>query len=93
LNLAPDVLKVTEVRAVLLDAVPLEAAAVMVPDAGEEPTIFGEFRALLPGFELAKLGRTAFYAAASGPDLALLIATGERRLYANLLLTIGAIPK
>src|SRR5262245_4710891 len=92
LNLAPDVLKATEVLAVLADAIPIEAAHVMVPDVGEEPAIFAEFRALLPGVELYALGRFAFYDAASGPDLALVIATGERRIYANLLLTIGVVP-
>jgi len=71
---------------------PIEAAHVMVPDSGQEPAIFAEFRALLPGLELAALDRYAFYDAARGPDLALAIATGERRIYANLLLTIGVVP-
>jgi len=92
LNLAPDLLKATDVLAVLADAIPIEAAHVMVPDAGEEPAIFGEFRALLPGVALGALDRFAFYEAASTPDLALVIATGERRIYANLLLTIGVVP-
>ena len=39
LNLAPDVLTATDVLAVLADAIPIEAAHVMVPDAGEEPPI------------------------------------------------------
>jgi L-fucose mutarotase len=92
LNLAPDLLKATDVLAVLADAIPIEAAHVMVPDASEEPAIFGEFRALLPGIALGALDRFAFYDAASTPDLALVIATGERRVYANLLLTIGVVP-
>jgi L-fucose mutarotase len=92
LNLAPDLLKATDVLAVLADAIPIEAAQVMVPDAGAEPAIFGEFRALLPGVELSALDRFAFYDAANVPDLALVIATGERRVYANLLLTIGVVP-
>ena len=92
LNLAPDLVRVTDVLAVLADAIPVEAAHVMVPDAGDEPPIFAEFRALLPGLELSPLGRFAFYDAAREPDLALAIATGERRIYANLLLTIGVVP-
>lgn len=91
LNLAPGVLPVTEVLRVLAQAIPVEAAAVMVPDTGPEPAIVPEFRALLPGLELTKLARGAFYEQASGPDLALLIATGEQRLYANLLLTLGVV--
>ena len=92
LNLAPGLLNVTDVLAAIVGATPLEAAHVMVPDGGPEPPIFAEFRALLPGMELAALDRYAFYAAARGPDLALAIATGERRVYANILLTIGVVP-
>ena len=91
LNLAPGRLTVTEVLEVLGGAIPLEAAHVMVPDAGEEPAIFAEFRALLPGMPLQALGRFDFYDLARGPDLALAIATGEQRIYANLLLTIGVV--
>lgn len=92
LNLAPGLLAVTDVLAALADAIPVEAAHVMVPDDGAEPAIFGEFRALLPGVALQALGRFPFYDAARGPNLALVIATGERRVYANILLTIGVVP-
>jgi L-fucose mutarotase len=92
LNLAPDLLTATDVLRVLMSAVPVEAATVMVPDTGEEPAIFAEFRELLPGLELQKLGRFEFYDTARGRDLALAIATGERRIYANILLTIGVVP-
>lgn len=92
LNLAPGVLRVTEVLGVLASAIPVEAAHVMVPDSGPEPPIFHEFRALLPGLSLEPLGRFQFYDAARSPDLALAIATGERRVYANILLTIGVVP-
>ena len=92
LNLAPDLLTATDVLAVLADAIPIEAAHVMVPDTGEEPPIFGEFRSLMPGMDLYILRRFEFYDAATRPDVALVIATGERRVYANLLLTIGVVP-
>jgi L-fucose mutarotase len=92
LNLAPGLLTVTDVLAVLAEAIPVEAAHVMVPDSGPEPAIFGEFRALLPGVALQPLDRFAFYDAARDPNLALVIATGERRVYANILLTIGVVP-
>jgi L-fucose mutarotase len=92
LNLAPDLLRATDVLATLADAIPIEATHVMVPESGDEPAIFAEFRALLPGLELSALGRFAFYDTACGPDLALVIATGERRVYANILLTIGVVP-
>jgi L-fucose mutarotase len=92
LNLAPDLLRATDVLATLADAIPIEAAHVMVPESHDEPAIFAEFRGLLPGLELSTLGRFAFYDAACGADLALVIATGERRIYANILLTIGVVP-
>jgi L-fucose mutarotase len=91
LNLAPDLVRVTDVLGAIIGAIPIEAAHVMVPDTGDEPPIFQEFRRLLPDLELTPLVRFDFYDAARGPDLALAIATGERRLYANLLLTIGVV--
>jgi L-fucose mutarotase len=93
LNLAPDMLRVTDVLDVLRETLPIDAAQVMQPDTEDEPPIFREFRALLPDMKLDKLGRFDFYAAARGPDLALLIATGERRLFANILLTIGVVER
>ena len=91
LNLAPGQLTVTDVLRVLLDAIPIEAAHVMLPDSGAEPAIFAEFRELLPEVQLQPLRRFEFYDAARGPDLALAISTGEQRIYANLLLTIGVV--
>lgn len=91
LNLAPGLVTVTDVLRTLIDAIPIEAAHVMSPDGGEDPVIFGEFRELLAGIELQPLGRFPFYEAARGLDVALAIATGEQRLYANLLLTIGVV--
>lgn len=91
LNLAPDLLRVTDVLSVLREAMPIEAAHVMMPEGDREPEIFAEFRALVPQVPLSRLGRGAFYEAARGPDLALVVATGERRLYANILLTIGVV--
>ncbi|MGW5349445.1 RbsD/FucU family protein [Streptomyces sp. NPDC004031] len=91
LNLAPDRLLVTEVLAALADAAPIEAATVMTPPEGTpEPEVFAEFRAALPQLPaLDTLDRFAFYDAARAPDTALVVATGDRRTYANLLLTLG----
>src|SRR5438105_10539072 len=88
LNLAPGVVAVTDVLDVLIDTIPIEAAEVMVPASGGEPPIFAEFRLMLerattapgtgPGeLALAPLSRDAFYAAASAPDVAVAVATGE----------------
>ncbi len=92
LNLAPGLLRVTDVLTVLVDAIPIEAAKVMLPADGKEPAIYHEFRYLLGDVELEPVGRFEFYEAARSPDLALVIATGEQRVHANVLLTIGVIP-
>lgn len=91
LNLAPGKPTATEVLDILLTAVPVEDAAVMTPQDGPEPLIFQEFRSLLPHLELTKFDRFEFYEEASGPDTCLQIVTGEQRIYANLLLTIGVV--
>ena len=92
LNLCPGVLKVTEVLKVVAETVPVEAAQVMATADGTEPSIWSEFRQALPGIDLQPLERFAFYDAASGSDVALVIATGEQRVYANILLTVGVVP-
>ena len=89
LNLAPDVVTVTDVLEVLVDSIPIEAADVMTPDTGEEPAIFADFRGLLPGIQFEPHERWDFYDMARGRDVALAVATGDQRIYANLLLTIG----
>jgi len=91
LNLAPGVLNVTEVLRVLVQAIPIEAVHVMQTADGSEPPIWEDFRTLLPEQRLAPLERFAFYHAASNSDVALVIATGEQRIYANILLTIGVV--
>jgi L-fucose mutarotase len=92
LNLTADLLRVTDVLVVLTTAIPIEAAHTMVTPDGEEPSVVEEFRRILPGVDLQPLEPFKFYEAARGPDLALAIATGERRTYANIILTIGAVP-
>ena len=91
LNLSPGMLRVTDVLAVLTSAIAIEDAAVMDPEDGHEPPIFRDFAHMLPGIELTRFGRFEFYEEASGPDTCLQIVTGDQRLYANLLLTIGVV--
>ncbi len=92
LNLAPGRLTVTDVLEAVLTAIPVEAADVMVTDTGEEPAIHAEFRRLLPNVEWRASERHAFYEKTFDRDVCLVIATGEQRLYANILLTIGVVP-
>jgi L-fucose mutarotase len=94
LNLAPGLVSVTDVLRVLVDTIPIEAAQVMLTDAGEAPPIHAEFRTLLPaGLDLQPLNRFAFYDSVRlDADTALVIATGEQRIFANIILTIGVVP-
>ena len=92
LNVRPGLLSVDQVLGPVLAAVPVEAAHVMSPLSGPEPEAFGGFRELLgPSLPLQVLGRFEFYAACREPDLAVCVATGDTRLYANILLTVGVV--
>ena len=96
LNLSPGVVTATQALEAIVAAVPVESACVMRPEEGPEPAIFAEFRELLDSAgapsELEPLDRFAFYDAGCEDDVGLAIHTAERRIYANLLLTIGVIP-
>ena len=90
LNLRPGLVTVDQVLEPVLAAVPVEAVHVMRPDEGDDPDVFGRYRELLgPGLPLQPLGRFDFYAACREPDLAVCVATGDDRLYANVLVTLG----
>ncbi len=92
LNLRPGMVSVPDVLEALVAVVPVESALVMVPSDGPEPEILTEFRRLLPaGVPLEKKWRLNFYEEAKSPDTALVIATGEQRVYANVLLVIGVV--
>lgn len=99
LNLAPGILGVCDVLRVLAQVVPIEAAAVMAVNKSgpyalpSDPEIWAEFSAILASTDckgkLDPVERFAFYDEARKPDVVLLIATGEQKIYANLMLTIG----
>lgn len=94
LNLRPGLVSVLDALETLLTAVPIESAAVMVPPDGTTPPVHGEFAALLGATTpIAPLDRQAFYDATADSNLGLVIATGEQRIYANILLTIGVVPE
>lgn len=90
LNLAPGKLNVIEVLDTLLTAIPIEAAHVMLTDDSSRPDIYPDFESRLD-VPLTPHARHAFYDLAHHPDVALVIATGEQRLYANIILTIGVL--
>lgn len=92
LNLAPGMVTVTDVLRVLIDAIPIEAVEVMLPESGEESPIHADFRSILaPDVPVTKHTRFAFYEVTRSSDTILVIATGEQRIYANIVLTIGVV--
>ena len=89
LGLMPGVPNVTDVLEAFLDVVTVEKAEVMQPEDGATPAIFVEFSRLLGGMNLEKRDRQDFYRICAEPKIRLAISTGEQRVYANILLTIG----
>lgn len=100
LNLAPGIVGAVDVLKALCSVVPIESAMVMDPPqqgdyAIERPGIWKDFESVLNqenvGLQLEKTGRFNFYEFCQSPDVALMIATAEQRIFANLLLTIGVV--
>lgn len=92
LNWRPGVLDVDEVLTTLLDAVPFEAATVMTPPPDAPVAAHDGYRRVLgPDVPLGTLDRFAFYDAVRAPETGLVIATGDQRSHANLLLEIGFV--
>ena len=89
LNLRPGLATVDDVLDVLVRAVPLESATVMVPPEGQTVPAHDGFREILGDLEWNEVGRFEFYDLCKTPDVAVVVATGEQRVYANVLLTIG----
>ena len=93
LNLAPGMVSVTDVLEAVLSVTSVEAAQVMSRHDGAEPSIYSDFRQMLgDDIALQPLERFAFYDEAKKDSCCLVIATGEQRIYANILLTIGVVP-
>lgn len=101
LNLRPGTVDAVTVVETLAAQVPVEEALVMAPNTSgpyamaSDPPIWSRFAAALEvagsPVPLRPLERTAFYAAAGTPEVALTVVTGETEVYANLLLRVGVV--
>lgn len=92
LNVRPGLVSAVDMLHVLLAAIPIEAATLMAPAEGHRAALHEIYRKTLPpeaGVTLRK--RADFYADVKSPATALVIATGEQRRFANILLTIGVV--
>jgi L-fucose mutarotase len=92
LNLMPGIVKTTDVLEALLATIPIQDATVMEIPAGTEAPVISEYLSMLPpSVGMNRLERFAFYDAVSSPNTTLVIATGDTRRFANILLTIGVV--
>ncbi|MEC9091902.1 MAG: RbsD/FucU family protein [Planctomycetota bacterium] len=100
LNLSPGTVGVIDVLQAICPVTPIESAIVMAPPtqgeyAVQQPQIWEEFELVLRQTDnesrLEKVGRFNFYEYCASPDVSLVIATGEQRIFANLLLTVGVV--
>jgi L-fucose mutarotase len=94
LNLRPGLVTVTDVLEAVLTAVAVEAALGMSAPDGSPVPAHDDYRDLLgeeAPLELAE--RFAFYDACRAREVGLVVVTGDTRLCANLLLTVGLPPR
>lgn len=92
LNLRRGLVSGCDVLAVLVETVPLESVLLMEAPDGQSVSIHDQYRALLPAaVPISFRKRHDFYAEARSPSTTLVIATGEQRRFANVLLTIGVV--
>ncbi len=90
LNFVPGMVCGVDIVKALAATIPIESAGYMTPDDGSKPEIVQEYHRIIgEDIPFQGYGRFPFYDEASGPDTVLVIATGEQRFYANLLITVG----
>ncbi len=90
LNFSRGLLTVSQVLEGLVPILNCETAEIMLDENLSERSVIANYRQQL-GAKVEFIGhdRFAFYEAAKEQDVALVIATGDDRQYANLLLTVG----
>lgn len=92
LNLSPGLLSVTEVLQIIRDVISIESYIVMLPPDEVPQTIHEEFIEILgENIPVIKMKKIDFYKEARLLDTCLVIATGEIRRFANILITIGVV--
>ena len=100
LNLSPGLVGCVDVLTAICSAIVVESACVMAPPADGDfamgkPDVWSDFEAVMCSagnpVSLERVGRFNFYEDCKSPDVALVIATGEQRIFANILLTIGVV--
>lgn len=92
LNFAPNMIPSTDVLAGVSKLINVEQATMMAWPDNFDNTIHKSYVDILPDeTPMAYVERADFYAAVRSTDTLLVIATGETRRFANLLLTVGPV--
>ncbi|MFT2097473.1 RbsD/FucU family protein [Marinomonas sp. 2405UD66-6] len=92
LNFMPGMLASTDVMAGVCEMINVESATMMSHPADFENTIIDEYKSMLPeAVVIDYLERADFYSAVKSDETLLVIATGEQRRFANILLTVGVV--
>ncbi|MDR1897252.1 MAG: RbsD/FucU family protein [Prevotellaceae bacterium] len=91
LNLAQGLLTVSTVLEVLKETVPIEEASVMTPPDGSMQPVFDDYKKILPDIPFNYVPQFTFYEHAQKSNVGLVIATGDMRNFANLLIKVGFI--
>jgi len=92
LNFAPGMLASTDVLAGVSEMINIESASMMAWPAEFNNTIIEDYKPLLANdIVIDYLDRPDFYSAVKSNDTLLVIATGEQRRFANILLTVGVV--
>lgn len=92
LNFCVGEIKSTLILEKILKYINVEKAVLMESPADFVNEIEAEYKKLLPeAVEIAHVARNEFYSLAKSNDTLLVIATGENRRFANILLTVGVV--
>ncbi len=92
LNFVPGTIPSAEILAAVCKLINVEQASMMAWPDDFENTVHGEYVDILPeGTPMDFVSREAFYASAKSSDTLVVIASGETRRFANILLTVGPV--
>ncbi len=92
LNFVPGMVPSTLILSSVGKLINVEQATMMAWPDDFENSVHKEYVDILPdGTPMELVSREAFYAAAKSPDTLLVIASGETRRFANIILTVGPV--
>lgn len=90
LNFVPGIVGGVDIIRALSATIPVESAMYMSPPDGGMPDIVKEYHSIIgEDIPFESRDRFGFYDEAASDDTCLVIASGEQRIYANLLITVG----